>query len=261
VREAISPEEGFAKAKAAAEMALGIDEALAEAHASLGHAMLHHWQWEQGGKELERAIELNAGYPSAHHWYSEHLTAMGRCGESISELKLAAELDPLSLVINADLGRAYYYARQYDQVVKQEARTLEMDPGFWLSHINLGRSYCQADKHAEAISELGKAIEASPGNTEVLSFLGFALAAAGKREEALALLDELREQAKLNYVPPYHFAILYAGVGDKDQAFEWLERSFEKHAVDLFTLKVEPMLDGLRADGRFSDLLRRTGLA
>ena len=261
VREAISPEEGFAKAKAAAERALEIDETLAEAHASLGHAMLHNWQWEKGEKELKRAIELNAGYPSAHHWYSEHLTAMGRCAESVAELKLAVDLDPLSLIINADLGRAFYYARQYDQVVKQEASTLEMDPGFWLSHINLGRSYCQAGKHSEAVAELRHAIEVSPGNTEVLSFLGFALAAAGQRDEALQLLDELREQSQQSYVPPYHFAILHAGVGDKDQAFEWLEQAFEKHAVDLFTLKVEPMFDSLRSDERFSDLLHRTGLS
>src|SRR5204863_5628204 len=143
VREAISPTEGFAKAKAAAVRALEIDETLAEAHASLGHAMLHNWEWAAGEKELKRAIELNAGYASAHHWYSEHLTAMGRCDESITELKLAADLDPLSLVISADLGRAFYYAREYDEVMNQESRTLELDSNFWLSHINLGRSYTQ----------------------------------------------------------------------------------------------------------------------
>jgi len=145
VREAIPPEEGFPKAKAAAARALEIDEGLAEAHASLGHAMLHNWEWMNAEIELKRAIEINSGYSSAHHWYSEHLTAMGRCDESIAELKVAAALDPLSLIINADLGRAYYYARQYDQGIKQEAQTLEMDPKFWLSHINLGRSFTQKE--------------------------------------------------------------------------------------------------------------------
>jgi DNA-binding SARP family transcriptional activator len=260
VREAISPDEGFAKAKAAAEMALQIDETLAEAHASLGHAMLHNWEWDGGEIELKRAIELNAGYPSAHHWYSEHLTAMGRCTESIAELKLAGELDPLSLIINADLGRAFYYARRYDEVIKQEARTLEMDPGFWLSHINLGRSYTQIGMYPEAITELRKAGELSPGNTEVLSFLGFAYAAANKRDEALKMLNELLEQSVRTYVPPYHFAILYAGNGDSDQAFAWLDKAYQKRAVDFFTLKVEPMFDSLRSDVRFSDLLKRTGL-
>ena len=165
-------------------MALRIYAEFAEAHASLGHAMLHNWEWDAAERELKRAIDLNPGYPSAHHWYSEHLTAMGRCDESIAELKLAEKLDPLSLVISADLGRAFYYARDYDQVVKQEARTLEMDSSFWLSHINLGRAYTQKGMHAEAINKLQKARELSAGNTEVLSFLGFAYAAAGKRGEA-----------------------------------------------------------------------------
>ncbi len=165
-------------------MALRIYAEFAEAHASLGHAMLHNWEWDDAERELKRAIELNPGYPSAHHWYSEHLTAMGRCDESIAELKLAEKLDPLSLVISADLGRAFYYARDYDQVVKQEARTLEMDSSFWLSHINMGRAYTQKGMHAEAINKLQKARELSAGNTEVLSFLGFAYAAAGKRDEA-----------------------------------------------------------------------------
>jgi eukaryotic-like serine/threonine-protein kinase len=260
VREAISPQEGFARAKRAASMALEIDETLAEAHASLGHAMLHNWEWNDGERELKRAIELNSGYASAHHWYSEHLTAMGRCNESIEELKLAGQLDPLSLIINADLGRAFYYARQYDQVIKQEATTLEMDPNFWLSHINLGRCYTQKRMHPEAIAELRKAKELSVGNTEVSSFLGFAYSAAGEAAEALKILDELLAQSRQGYVPPYHLAILYAGLGDKDPAFEWLEEAYQKHAVDLFTLKVEPMFDSLRKDPRFSDLLRRIGL-
>ena len=260
VREALPPDEGFAKAKAAAAMALKIDEQLSEAHASLGHAMLHNWEWEDAEKEFKRAIELNPGYPSTHHWYSEYLTAMGRCPESILELKLAAELDPLSLIINADLGRAFYYARQYDQVIKQEEKTLEMDPGFWLSHINLGRSYTQKGMHAAAIAELRKASELSVVNTESLSFLGFAYAAAGKIDEALKMLRALNKHAQISYVPPYHIAIVYAGLRDREQAFRWLEQSYERHAVDLFTLKVEPMFDSLRSDPRFADLLRRCGL-
>ncbi|MGH9901689.1 MAG: BTAD domain-containing putative transcriptional regulator, partial [Pyrinomonadaceae bacterium] len=261
VREAVPPEDGFAKAKAAAAMALRIDETLAEARASLGHAMLHNWEWDDAERELKIAIGMNPGYPSAHHWYSEHLTAMGRCEESIAELKLAARLDPLSLVINADLGRAFYYARRYDEVVGQEAKTLEMDPGFWLSHINLGKSYTQTGRHAEAVGELRKAGEASPGNTEVLSFLGFAYAAAGERDEALKALRELEERSERGHVPPYHLAIAHAGLGHQDHAFEWLERAYQRHSVDFFTLKVEPMLDGLRPEARFQNLLRRARLA
>ena len=261
VREAIAPEEGFAKAKAAAARALKIDETFAEAHASLGHAMLHNWEWDEAEKELARAIKLNPGYPSAHHWYSEHLTAQARCDESIAELKLAGELDPLSLVISADLGRAFYYARRYDEVMRQEARTLEMDANFWLSRINLGRACTQKGLHAEAIVELRQALQISPGNTEVLSFLGFAYAAAGRSDLALKTLRELNKQSQRGHVPPYHLAIVHAGLGEKDQAFRWLEQAFAKHAVDLFTLKVEPMFDCLRADPRFADLLRRVRLA
>jgi serine/threonine-protein kinase len=260
VREALLPQEGFARAKAAAEMALQIDEQLAEAHASLGHAMLHNWEWQEGETALKKAIALNPGYASAHHWYSEHLTAMGRCEESISELKLAAELDPLSLVINADLGRAYYYARQYDEVMKQEARTLEMDANFWLSHINIGRSLTQKGMHQKAIQALENARAHSQGNTEVVAFLGFAYATAGQKDKALEALDELDHLGRSSYVPAYHFAIVYAGLSDNDRAFEWLERAYDRHAVDLFTLKVEPMFDALRAEGRFADLLRRVGL-
>ena len=260
VREALPSVEGFAKAKAAAVMALKIDAQLSEAHASLGHAMLHNWEWEDAEREFKRAIELNPGYPSTHHWYSEYLTAMGRCPESILELQLAAELDPLSLIINADLGRAFYYARQYDQVIKQEEKTLEMDPDFWLSHINLGRSYTQKGMHTAAIAQLRKANELSVVNTESLSFLGFAYAAAGKIDEALKMLRALHKHAQTNYVPPYHIAIVCAGLRDKEQAFRWLEQSYERHAVDLFTLKVEPMFDSLRSDPRFADLLRRCGL-
>ncbi|MFN2579307.1 MAG: alpha/beta fold hydrolase [Pyrinomonadaceae bacterium] len=260
VREAISSQEGFAKARAAAEMALRIDGDLSQAHASLGHALLHHWEWEPAEKELKRAIELNSGYPSAHHWYSEHLTAMGRCSESIAELKLAGELDPLSLIISADLGRAFYFARQYDEVIKQEARTLEMDSNFWLSHINLGKAYTQTEKHGEAIRELQKAYELSVSNTEALSFLGFAYAAAGRTDDALQALEELTKRSKHNHVPPYHFAVIHAGLGNNTEAFAWLERAFETRAVDLFTLTVEPVLDSLRSDPRFTELQGRIGL-
>jgi len=260
VREALPPDDGFSKAKAAASRALEIDPDSAEAHASLGHAMLHNWEWGRGENELKKAIELNPRYPSAHHWYSEHLTAMGRCAESIRELKLAAELDPLSLVISADLGRAFYYAREYDHAIEQEARTLELDSTFWLSHINLGRSYTQKGMHEEAVTELENACELSVRNTESLSFLAFAYAAAGNGEKAREIVVELDRQAEQKNVPPYHYAIAHAGLGDQARAFKFLESAFEHHSVDLFTLKVEPMFDGLRSDPRFETLLRRVGL-
>jgi len=259
VREALPPDAGFAKAKASAAIALEIDEEFAEAHASLGHAMLHNWEWNDAEEKLLKAIELNPGYPSAHHWYSEHLTAMGRCDESIAELELAAGLDPLSLIISADLGRAFYYARRYDQVQTQEAKTLEMDPNFWLSYLNLGRAFTQQGRHTEAIAALQKAFEISQG-TEALSFLGFAYAASGRTDDALNTLRQLKAQEKKDYVPPYHLAIINAGLEKLDETFLLLERSFDRHSVDLFTLAVEPMFDSIRGDQRYESLVRRVGL-
>jgi len=259
VREAISPAEGFPEAKKNAEAALRIDPTLGQALASLGHALLHNWDWEAAESKLTKALELNPDYSSAHQWYAEYLTAMGRHEGSISELQLAVQLDPLSLVISADLGRAFYYARRYDEVFKQEAKTLEMDPNFWLSRINLGRSYIQVGEHARAIGELRKACKALPGNTEALAFLGFAYAAANRRDDASDVLGELRTKASDSYVPPYHFAVLFAGLGDNDGAFESLENAYERRSVDFFTLNADPMFDGLRSDPRFTNLLRKIG--
>ena len=259
VREAVTPDEGFAMAKASALKALEIDPKLAEAHASLGHALLHNWEWKESEEELRNAIQLNPRYASAHHWYSEYLTAMGDFEQSIEELSLAGELDPLSLIIRADLGRAFYYARKYDGVLEHERGTLEMDPTFWLSHLNIGRSLTQQGQHDEAIAELGRALKLLPDNTEVLAFLAFAYAAADRRDEAQAQLDQLVKRSKRQHVPPYHLAIINAGLRDNDQAFYCLERAFEKRAVDLFTLKVEPMFDSLRDDPRFDDLLAGIG--
>lgn len=259
VREAVEPEEGFAKAKVAAVRALEIDPLLAEAHASIGHALLHNFEWEAGKKELQTAIRLNPRYPSAHHWYSEYLMAIGDFRKSIEQLKFAGELDPLSLIIRADLGRAFYYAREYDRVLEQEIGTLEMDQSFWLSHLNLGRSFTQRGIHEQAVAELQKALNILPDNTEILSFLAFAYAAADREDEARKLLDDLLRKSEREHVPPYHFAIISAGLRENDQAFNWLEKAFEKRAVDLFTLKVEPMFDNLRPDPRFDRLLKDIG--
>ncbi|HXM35011.1 MAG TPA: tetratricopeptide repeat protein, partial [Pyrinomonadaceae bacterium] len=259
VREALKPEEGLAKAKAAASMALAIDESFGEAHASLGHAMLHNWEWSVAEKELKRAIEINPRYPTAHHWYSEYLAAKGAFEAAIRAAKRSEELDPLSLIITVNVADVLYFARQYDQAIKQIERVLELDSPFWLTHMVMGKSQAQRGLYAEAIDELQKAEELLAGDAEVLSVLSFAYAAAGRRSEALKTLQQLKEQAK-RHLPTYHFAIIHAGLGEKEQAFDWLERAFEMRAVDLFNLKVEPMFDSLRQDPRFPNLLRRVGL-
>jgi TolB-like protein/Flp pilus assembly protein TadD len=261
VRETLSPDDGLTKAKAAAERALRIDETLSEAHASLGHAMLHDWEWDAAEKELKKAIEVNPGYPSAHHWYSEYLCVTGSFDEAIKEGKHAAQLDPLSTVITSHIADVFYLARRYDDSLKQGEKALELDDKFWFARIYRGKSFAQKRLYAEALSELRKANELSAYDTHVLALLGFVYAVAGEKRDAVKILDELKLQAARGRVPPYDFAIVHTGLGDKDSAFEWLERAFKEHAVALFELKVEPVFDGLRSDVRFTDLLRRVGLA
>ena len=181
--------------------------------------MFHNWEWDAAEKELKRAIELNPSYPSAHHWYSEYFSAMGSFDEALEETKRAGELDPLSVVITAHTADILYLAGRYDQAIKEIDKTRELDADFWLnfSYIHRGKSYAQKRMYPEAISELQKARALSIGDTEVLARLGFVCAVAGRKDEALSILGELNEKASRSPVPPYHFAIIYAGLGEKDQ--------------------------------------------
>jgi DNA-binding SARP family transcriptional activator len=261
IREALPPGEGFAKAKAAAATALKIDDALAEAHASLAHAMLHNWEWQDSEKEFRRAVELNPGYASARHWYSEYLYAMGHLDEAIAEVKRAIEFDPLSLIINAHLGDVLYYARQYDQAIEQNRKVIEMDSSFAIARMGLGRTYGQTGMYEEAIAELKQAAKFLGDSLEGSWWTGLFYAAWGKTDEARAALGELKGASNARPVSPYGVALIHTALGENDQAFEWLEKAYEAHDGELFNLKVEPALDPLRQDPRFASLLQRVGLA
>jgi tetratricopeptide (TPR) repeat protein len=254
----VPPKEAYPKAKEAALKALEIDDTLAEAHASLAYAKANHdWDWSGGEREFQRAIALNQDYAMAHLWYGWTLVNTGRIEESIAEVKRALELDPLSLEINWFLGVAYYFARQYDQAIEQLRKTLELDANFYLPHIFLGWAYVQKSMYKEGITELEKAVAISPSNIS-LACLGYGYAAAGRRPEAQKVVDQLDELSKQRYVPPFHRAIICVGLGEKDKAFEWLEKAYEDRFI--IAIKVNPIFDPLRSDPRFADLLRRMNL-
>jgi len=250
--------EAYPRAKGAAAKALELDEALAEAHTSLAVIKSEYeWDWLGAEREFKRAIELNPNYATAHHWYSDHLGIMGRHEEAIAEIKRAQQLDPLSLIINTVAGVRFHWARRYDEAVEQLRKTLEMDPNFAVAHDWLGQVYEQMGQDESAIAEHQKAIRASGGSSQVVAALGHTYAAAGKRNEALRILADLNERRKMAYVSPYDIAVIHVAFGEKDQAFEWLEKAYQERASPIVVLKVDPRLDPLRSDPRFQDLLRR----
>ena len=255
---AASPADSFPQARAAAEKALEFDDTLAEAHTSLANVLDHDFDFERALKEFERAIELNPNYATARHWYgNEFLGPMGRFDEAIAESKRARELDPLSLIINADLGVVYMWARQYDKAIEQLRRTIEMDPQFYYAHYNLGVALQSKGQLNDAITEYRKAVELSD-DPFVLGLLGQAYARKGQREEAQKILARLTEEAKSRYVPAYSFALMYLALGDKERAIDEMERAYREGAgADIYPIKVDPMLDDLRGHPRFEALVQK----
>ncbi len=256
-----SPREAFPRAKAAALKAVEIDGTLAEAHTSLGFVGLHlDWDWARVESEFKRAIDINPNYATAHHWYAHYLMCMGRLDEALSEMKKAQSLDPLSLVINTELGFPLYFARRYDEAIEQYRKALEMDPNFYRAHWLLGLAYQQKGMSEQAIDELQKAIALSGRTPTTVAGLGYVYARAGKRDQARKVLSQLAELSKRRYVPSLEVAVVYSALAEKDRAIAWLEKGYEEHAGWMPRLKVDPRLDDLRSDPRFQDLVRRVGL-
>jgi TolB-like protein/Tfp pilus assembly protein PilF len=256
----LPPAEGISKAKAAAAKALAINDKLADAHAALGwYLFAFDWDWSAAERELKLATHLNPSYSTAHRLYTEYLWSQGRFDEALSEAKRAVELDPLSLGPSSHIATTFYFARQYDRAIAQQRKTLELDPNFPYSHANIGESLDQEHMFTEAIAEFRKAL-ALERNPKYLAWLGHAYAASGRRDDALQVLSELKATSNQRYVPSYDVALVYAGLGDEDQAIGWLNRAYEEHSRGLCWIKVEPRLDPLRPDPRFQDLLRRVNL-
>jgi TolB-like protein/DNA-binding winged helix-turn-helix (wHTH) protein/Tfp pilus assembly protein PilF len=253
--------EAFAKARTAATKALELDDSLAEAHNALAAVKVDYdWDWPGAEREFRRAIELNPGYATAHQWYAELLSQIGRHEEALAEIKLAEQLDPFSLIINVVHGDALRSAGQYDLAIEQLQKTLEIDPNFAHAHFHLGMTYLLKVAFADAIAEFQKAVSLSPNVTDYKGGLGYAYAVAGDRAEARKLLEELKARSKQSYVPWFYIAGIYAGLGEKDQAIANLEKAYEQHEQGLAVMKREPMFDPLRSDARFKELLRRMNL-
>ena len=257
---AATPAESIPKGKAAATKALQLDETLAEAHSALAHALCtFDRNMPESNREYQRAIELNPNYATAHQWYADNLVVTQRFDEGIAEGKRAVELDPLSLVVNLELASNLDYARQHDQAIAQLRKTIELDSNWYLGHMVLSQAYDMKGLFPQAVAECQRARELND-DPLVLAFLAHAYTGSSNRDEAVKALGQMSELAKQRYVPAYGFAVAYAGLGDKDQAFQWLERSLQDRAWDITYLNVDPLMDKLRADPRFGDLVKRVGL-
>jgi TolB-like protein/Tfp pilus assembly protein PilF len=255
---ALKPAVAMPKAEAAANRALELDPRLAEAHTSLAYAQLFFdWDWSSAEASFRRALDFNPGYATAHHWYAEYLTTLGRTMDSLEEFRRAQELDPLSLAIPSALASNFYFERDYDRVIEHSRRTLEADPNFVLAYLNLGRAYSQKRMHRQAIAELKKVHELSPDSAAIKMTLGHAYGVAGKKAEAMAILDRLRRLAKQRYVPAFYFAALYSGLGDVEQSFKWLAKARDERCDYFVYLDREPDADPLRPDPRFHALVPR----
>jgi serine/threonine protein kinase/Tfp pilus assembly protein PilF len=248
------------KLESAARKALQLEDSLAEAHTSLAWGQFHQWDWAGAEKQFKRAIELNPDYPTAHTWYGEYLMVLGRFDEAQREMTRALELNPVSPVINLALGSRFYYAHQYPLAVDQIQKTLDGEPAFVPAHVALGRTWQQSGKQNEAIAEFRKALDLSQGDTNELAWLGQGYAAAHQDAEARKILSDLKERGQQTYVQPLALALIHTLLGEKDQAFDWLQRAFEDHSTGLVYLKVDPAWDRLRGDSRFADLQARVGL-
>ena len=255
----MSPMEAIPKAKAAAIKALEIDDQLAEVHPIFAWALFtYDWDWSGAEKEFKRSIELNPNYATAHLWYWVYLERSGRFDEAQREMKRTQELDPISLANNSYVGRSLYYAGQYDQAIAQYQKTLEMDSTFALAQTLMGFAYLQQFRFKEAIALFEKK---SPfPSSDAAACLGYAYAMSGNRRGATKILEYLAEQSQRRYVSPLNAAIVYLGLGDKDNAFDWLEKAYAVHSPEITTLKVDPIFKSVRSDPRFTDLLRRIGL-
>ncbi|MFY9572020.1 MAG: protein kinase [Blastocatellia bacterium] len=249
----------YVKAKATALRAMELDDTLAEAHTALGAVYEYEWNWPEVERQYQRAIQLNPNYATAHHWYSAFLVSRRRFEDAIREARRAAELDPLSLIINTALGRALHSAREYDLAIEQLRKTLDMDPNFAEAHFHLGLSYEGKGSYDDAVAEFEKAVQLFSDNS-MKAWVGRAYALSGKKSRALRVLAELTDMSKREHVSPYGMATLYAALGEKNRAFEWLEKVYSERSYYVVFLNVDPVLDPLRSDPRFAELQQRIGL-
>lgn len=256
----VASRDAYLKAKVAALKALELDEMLPSAHATLGAVRLFHdWDWPAAERAFKRALMLDPNDASAHRRYGLGLMWLGRFDEATSEIQRARALAPADREINANLALVFYFARRYDEAIREARRTLDMDRRFSQAHRTIARALLETGLHDQAIAEFQQAIE-SGGIQLLRAELGHAYAVAGRRDDALRIRRELDELSKRRHVSPFDMAVLSIGLGERDQAFDWLEKSFAQRERWMLQLKVAPALDPLRSDPRFADLVSRVGV-
>jgi tetratricopeptide (TPR) repeat protein len=258
----MSDKEGYPKWRAAVTKEMELDDTLADAHVSLGVLLLYHdWNWRDSEKEFQRAIQLNPSFAYAHLCYGDGLCTTGRLDQAIAEATRARQLDPYSLAANEILGYILRFAGRNDQAIELGRKMLDLNAS--AAHGTMGLAYEQEGNSEQAISELRQAVTPSkdePVNPQVVADLAHAYAVFGKKQEALQLLAELKETSKRRFVPSWAFAIVYVGLGDKDQAFGWLDKAYDERPGDIMSIKVDPRMEPLRSDPRYQELLLRMGL-
>ena len=248
-------------ARAAALRALELNDKLPEAHTALALVVQNYdWDWQTAEKEFKRSIELNPNYATAHHWYAEHLGFRGRFEEAFKESDEAKRLDPLSLIIAADRGVLFYYARDYDRAIEQLHRVLEMDPTFPHAHM-IEFAYAGKGMYAEALADLEDAKRMLGGGAWYWGVKARVCGEGGRQTEARRALRELERMNKQHQIDPGPIAEAHLGMGNREEGLRWLDKAYEQHSNAMALLKVEPIFDSVRNDPRFQELLRRVGLA
>ncbi|MDX2029093.1 MAG: tetratricopeptide repeat protein [Blastocatellia bacterium] len=256
--EAMSPREAFPRARASAEKALKIDDTLVEARVSLGWVKwVHDWDWEGAEREFRRAIELSPSYAPAHDMYGVCLAQQGRFDPALEQLKLALQLDPLSLVARVHIGWTYFYAEQYDRAIEQYQQALEMEPGFTWARVHLSQAYEQKGMYAESIAELNRVMSASSASHRHQAALAHVYSVSGRRREAFTMLEELLQREKKEYVSPYSIALVYAGLEERAQALDWLRKGMEQHAGRMVRLRFDARFKNLRSEPQFVELVQQ----
>jgi tetratricopeptide (TPR) repeat protein len=255
-----APAEAYRKARVAATRALELNPALSEGHSALAMVSLYHeWDWAAAERGFQRALALNPGDATTHMRYALALPHFERFDDALREIARAREADPVSLLIAANVGQILYLARRYDQAIEEHRKALALDQNFWLTHNNLGLVYVLMGAYDKAIAELQRGIELSQ-NSEAKANLAHAYAVSGHTHQARMILADLEDHAGQTYVSPFDIAVAYAGLGDHDRAFAWLEKAYDERTRPMPSLKVNPRLDPLRSDPRFAVLIERMKL-
>ena len=251
-------QEAYLKGKLIALEALEMDNTLAEAYASLAFVKLfHEWDWNGASKDFKRAIQLNPNYETAHQWYAIYLSLVGQHDEAIAEVKRAQELDPFSPAINWNVSIILFNARKYDQAIEETSKALIISPDYHRNYMILGFSYIQKGMFSEAILEMQKAVGYTGNDFKMIANLGYAYGTAGNQAEAEVILNGLIETSKKENTNSMTIAGIYIGLGDNDNAINWLEKAFEEHSSLLLLLNIDPIYDPLRSDPRFQDMVDR----